>query len=871
VPTENPTGDYRRHFELPDAWRGRRIILRFEGIDSCAKVWLNGAEVGVTSGSRLPVEFDVSDLVNYDAGNVLAVRVHQWSSGSYLEDQDMWWLSGIFREVRLLALPLGGATDFFVHAGYDHTTGRGRLCVDSDAPARLIVPELGVDGPTGAEHELENVEPWSAELPRLYDASLTVAGEVIDIRIGFRTVAIVDGLLTVNGRPLLFNGVNRHEFHPDTGRVIDEATMLEDVLLMKQHNINAVRTSHYPPDPRFLEFCDEYGLWVIDECDLETHGFFPIKWAPISLNPADDPRWEQTFVDRMERMVERDKNHPSVIMWSLGNECASGRNLSAMSQWARWRDPSRPLHYERDWTCRDVDVYSRMYTSVAEVLRIGERTEDPLQDLRLDARRRAMPFILCEYVHAMGNGPGGLSEYQELFRTYPRCQGGFVWEWIDHGLKQIKPDGDWLYAYGGDFGEVLHDGNSVADGLVFPDRHPSPGLIEFKKVIEPVLIEFEDASIRVTNRYDLRDLTHLNFTWRLEEEGVVAASGVLGSAAIGPGESTSFELPRHRENGIESWLTVEARLASDEPWATAGHVIAWSQLRVSSGASHARRTPPANGSPVQRTDNTIRLGPATFDGRLGLLTRLGMVEVEGPRLDLWRAPVDNERSFSWDPLEVEWRAIGLDRITHRIDDVSAYHDHLVVTTRVGPDATDLGFSVRYLWQPVDSGIMLSVTMVPEGPWSTALPRVGLRMGLPATFDRVEWFGKGPGEAYIDSDRAARVGRFTMAIDDLQTPYVFPQENGNRRATRWLELFDSGGTTKLRVEGTPTFDFAARRWRSEDLDKAKHDRELQPGDRVWLNVDLEQNGLGSASCGPGVLPAHQLESNRTREFSVRFSV
>jgi beta-galactosidase len=506
VPTGNPTGDYRVRFSLPPGWPAGRTILRFDGVDSCARIWLNGTELGIISGSRLPAEFDLAGALNSsDQENVLAVRVHQWSSGSYLEDQDMWWLSGIFRQVMLLARPDGGVRDYFVHTEYDHRTGQGTLRVDVDAggPARITVPELGIDVAAG-ETVTMPAEPWSAESPRLYAGTISTQGETVPLAIGFRTVAIRDGILTVNGRRVLFRGVNRHEFDPDRGRAITEETMRRDVLLMKQHNINSVRTSHYPPDPRFLELCDEFGLYVIDECDLETHGFLGSSRETIPDNPADQPDWQQALVSRMQRMVERDKNHPSIVLWSLGNESGPGRNLGAMAAWGRHRDPSRPLHYERDPTYRDVDVFSQMYTPQAEVERIGQGREEPLDDPELEARRRAMPFILCEYGHAMGNGPGGLTEYQDLFDRYPRCQGGFIWEWIDHGLRTRDDYGE-FYGYGGDFGEPLHDGNFVADGLLFPDRTPSPGLLEYAKVIEPVRISRDGDRLRIANRYDFLD------------------------------------------------------------------------------------------------------------------------------------------------------------------------------------------------------------------------------------------------------------------------------------------------------------------------------------------------------------------------------
>jgi beta-galactosidase len=402
----------------------------------------------------------------------------------------------------------------------------------------------------------------------------------VRLRIGFRTVAIVDGVFTVNGRPVKLRGVNRHEFSPDRGRAVTRAEMLADVLTMKRHNINAVRTSHYPPHPAFLDLCDEYGLWVIDECDLETHGFVFVDWRG---NPSDDARWQEALVDRMRRTVERDKNHPSILMWSLGNESGTGRNLAAMAAWTRQRDPSRPIHYEHDRSCADVDVYSRMYATHEEVAAIATRSEEPLDDPALDARRRAMPFLQCEYAHAMGNGPGGLLEYQELFESSPRCMGGFVWEWIDHGLRQRDEAGRERFAYGGDFGEPLHDGNFVADGLLFPDRAPSPGLEDFAAVISPVRVTPQGRDVRITNRYDVCDLGHVAFGWTLDADGFEVARGDLAVPALAPGESVVVALPPEATGGArpgERWVTVTAVLAADERWAPAGHVLSRGQVAL---------------------------------------------------------------------------------------------------------------------------------------------------------------------------------------------------------------------------------------------------------------------------------------------------
>jgi beta-galactosidase len=858
VPDENPTGDHRVRFDVPQDWRGMPAVLRFEGADSCLRAWLNGVELGVSMGSRLPAEFDVGELLRPGESNVLAVRVHQWSAGSYLEDQDMWWLSGIFRSVTLLARPAGAIEDVFVHADYDHTSGAGTLRVDTDLPARVTVPELGVDVATGEAVVVDGVEPWSAEVPRLYDAEVASAGERVRLRIGFRTVTVEDGLLKVNGRRVLLRGVNRHEFDPDHGRAISEDVMRRDVLLMKAHNVNAVRTSHYPPHPRFLDLCDEFGLYVIDECDLETHGFFVLDWR---RNPSDEPQWKDAFVDRMRRTVERDKNHPSIIMWSLGNESGSGRNLSAMAAWARQRDPSRPLHYEHDWSCRDVDVYSRMYASHAEVDAIGRGAEDPLGDPELDARRRRLPFILCEYAHAMGNGPGGLSEYQELFERHPRCQGGFVWEWIDHGLRQGTADGGERFAYGGDFGEPLHDGNFVADGLLFPDRTPSPGLLELKKVVEPLRIEGDVAAgrLRLTNLHDFRDLSHLAFSWTLEEEGVAVAQGALAVGPLPAGETADLVLPELPATRKEAWLTVRALLAADEPWAPAGHEVAWGELEVTPGPAPPASAP--RGGDATAADGVLALGPGRFDAATGRLRRLGDLVIDGPRLDVWRAPTDNDAG-THGPVKLEaiWRRHGLHRPWHRVVAVNAGPDAIAVRTRVGMAAWDAGLLTTYTWGPTDGGLLLTVEVVPEGEWTFPLPRLGLRLALPAGLDRVEWFGRGPGEAYRDTRRAARVGRFAASVEELQTPYVRPQENGSRTEVRWATLTDGQGAG-LRVEGRPHFELTARRWTSEDLDAAQHTPELVPRDGLWVNVDHAQHGIGTASCGPGVLPQHHLDVRR----------
>lgn len=855
VPQENPTGDYRRTFTVPTDWDVERVLLRFDGIDSLGTIWLNGAEVGVVAGSRLRSEFDVTALLRRDQENVLAVRVHQWSSGSYLEDQDMWWLSGIFRSVTLLGRPVGAIEDHFVHADYDAAMGEGTLSVDAvvagGASARVRVPELGIDVAAGEVARVA-VEPWSAERPRLYSGELVSSGETIALRIGFRRVEVVDSELRVNGAPILLRGTNRHDFDPDTGRVISEARMRADIVMMKQFNLNAVRTSHYPPSARFLELCDELGLWVMDECDLETHGFFPVDWFhKLPGNPAEDPRWEGALVDRMQRLVERDKNSPSVIMWSLGNECGTGQNLGAMARWAKLRDPSRLLHYERDWSCQYVDVYSRMYSTHRELDLIGQRQEAPFPDADLDAKRRNMPFLLCEYVHSMGNGPGGLAEYQELFERYPRLAGGFTWEWFDHGLRSHTADGEEYFAYGGDFGEERHDGNFIADGIVFPDGTPSPALHELKKVLQPVSFSFAGGRVGVRNGYDHRDLSHLRFTWELQADGDRVDGGDLALDDVAAGATVVLDVPAPARGAGEQVLTVRAVLAADTDWAPAGHEVAWGQSVTIPAAS----APVAAGTAPHTEDDQIVLGAARFDRRTGGLRSLAGIDVDAPVFDTWRAVIDNDRDFSWEPREARWRQIGLDHPRHTVRAVESADDALAVRGRLGFVGSDLGYATTLRWTASEDAVSLAIEAEPLGDWDVPLPRFGIRMALPERFADVQWYGPGPGEAYSDSRHAARLGRWQRTVDELQTPYLMPQENGNRIDARWLSLSD--GERTLRIDAHPQVDFTVRRWRSEDLDAAQHPFDLRPTERVWLNLDAGQSGLGSGSCGPGVLPAQRL--------------
>ncbi len=882
-PDRNPAGEYRRHFTLPAEWEfSGSSIVRFDGVDSCFALFVNGAAVGHSKGSRLVREFDITHLVR--AGdNVIAVRVHQWSAGSYLEDQDMWWLSGIFRSVTVINELPGGVRDFFVHADYDAGRGAGLLRVDTEGPAVVSVPELGIAAAgTGTAHRVE-AEPWSDEHPRLYSAVLSSPAGDISFRIGFRRIEVRDGQIRLNGRTVQFRGVNRHEWHPETGRSLDETTMRADVMLMKQHNINAVRTSHYPPDPRFLDLCDEYGLLVIDECDLETHGFALVNWRN---NPSDDPRWRPAYLDRIQRTVERDKNHPSVIMWSLGNESGTGRNLEEMADWVRGRDPSRPIHYEGEPDACYADVYSKMYTGYEELDAIGRHAEAVTADSEHDEHRRRLPMILCEYGHAMGNGPGGLSEYQALFDRHPRLHGGFIWEWIDHGIIQVNPAGEQYFAYGGDFGERVHDGNFVIDGLVFSDRAPSPGLLEAKAVFAPVRIAIDPVAriISVENRHHTAGTEAYRFCWKVEDGGVQVAEDALNLPVVPAAGVSRVSFPpaligcMTPEPQDERWLTVTASLAADTSWAAAGHEIAFAQAQLGQPAPGQPAPdqpdrPAAGGTMVLvgGRPGELAVGCAVLDTGTGELRRLGRLAVHSASLDFWRAPTDNDVLTAGGPVAGAWRRAGLDRLQQRIIAVQHGEDELRTRLRIAPAGADFGFLATLTWTagPRQAGdCLLSINVAPDGTWPCPLPKIGLRLVLDASIEEVSWFGRGPGEAYRDTHRATRVGRFGTPVALLATPYVRPQENGNRMQARRVSLTGREGQS-LDVTGYPHFDFTVRRWSPELLTAARHLPDLVPDGRSYVHLDVAHHGIGSGSCGPPVLPGHTLVAHAVA-YTLRFS-
>lgn len=877
VPTENPTGIYKRTFFVEESYRDKKIIIRFCGVDSAYHLWINGKEVGYSKVARNESEFDITDIIRVGEENDVTVRVYQWSDGTYLEDQDMWWESGIFRDVELIGVPKDGINDYKVIADLDDEYKNGIFKVEAflrttkevnvtfelvDAGENTVFTKTVVakEGKACIDEVIADVNHWTVETPYLYKLFMTVEddGQIVEVipqNVGFRNIRLNGETFLVNGVAIKFKGVNRHDYSPQNGRVVSREEIEKDIILMKQFNINAIRTSHYPNSYYLYDLCDEYGMYLIAETDLECHGFEltgDYKWI------TDDPSWELAYVSRMTRMIERDKNHPAIIFWSLGNESAFGCNFRKMTDVAHEMDPTRLVHYEGDFDVESADVYSTMYTWI-------ENPKKPylMKDIIEKSKK---PHIHCEYCHAMGNGPGNLKDYQDLVYAHDKLQGGFVWEWFDHGIESFTESGEKYYRYGGDFGDDPSNKDFCIDGLIMPDRTPSPGLYEYKKVIEPITttaVDIQKGIINLLSRYDFANLDRFNLVYKVMEDDVILQTGFMAVPSIEARANKDITLPYDLsaikvKPGAHYYVNISYQLREDTRYASSGHELATAQFELPL-YKEGIMVRPEGILNVEKEHTTLHVKGANFsldfnlvNGNLMNIVRDGMqVLSKGPRLTLWRAPISNDMEII-DKLKKVYFLHLEHEVVMNID----YHMEgnilkVEVDTINSTTNSAWHFKTKYVYTVCPSGdILIDVEGTPSGRVDLApdmLPRIGVSMHLDKSMEHVRYFGMGPGENYADSKEAAQMGLYANTVDGLFTNYVIPQENGNHMGCKWVSMTNDRGMGLLAsTEGD--FNFSASWYEDKDLDDAKHTCDLVKRDYIVFNVDYKQNALGTNSCG-----------------------
>ncbi|ORY61533.1 family 2 glycosyl hydrolase [Pseudomassariella vexata] len=900
---ENECGRYVTKFAVPENLKDtKQWRLRFEGVDSAFSVYLNGKEIGYSQGSRNPSEFDITDALILDSEeNYLAVEVYQWSDGSYIEDQDQWWLSGIFRDVWLHAFPSVHLEDFHVQTilDDDYKDAWLKLHVDLNQAHCTTVKLLDIEGNTvfhvshtpdknsfQVQYQVKCPHKWTAETPYLYTLVISVGEVYISHKIGFRRAELVDGVFCVNGNPVKFRGVNRHEHHPESGRAVPYEFLRRDLLLMKYFNINAIRTSHYINDTRLYDLANELGLWVISEADLECHGMGEVGGDPASF-ASDNPAWKDAYVDRARQMVMRDKNHPCIIMWSLGNESFYGRNHQAMYDEIKSIDDTRLIHYEGDQDAQTVDIFSRMYTSVDDMIKHAEEKD------------WKKPFVMCEYAHAMGNGPGAIKEYIDAFYKYPRLMGGFVWEWANHGLKTNNADGEVYMAYGGDFGEEVHDFNFVMDGLCFANHSPTPGLLEYSKAIEPVqVLGYERGEVEIINRFDFLDpADHLRCHWEIiSDRSQVIGREVHIPEGIRPhtkakmfiGDLGKFIGDLGIASTAEVWLRIEFSRREGTQWSYPGQLIAASQLQLTPPKSLAflKTISTLVGPRVHTKGHVLSVmlrsgkifGFNTLDGTLFSLTHacsphLNLLS-EPPTLDFYRALTDNDRGGRFGK---EWTERRLHQTRNHFTRVTTTEEghvcKIIVESRVAPPVLAWSVDTVTTYTLTSEYCSVHIKAKPRGPLlPDTFARFGLTFGLKGV-KVVEWFGRGRGESYCDKKLSQHVNTWGGSVDSLFTDYELPQDCGNRTDVRWVELRDRWGATekgrllRARFGDHDGASFSAMHYTTKDLDESTHPYELHKRKRedTIVRLDWFHHGLGTGSCGPATLPQYELRTDR--EFDV----
>ena len=870
---DNPTGCYRHRFVIPEAWDNRRVILHFESGLAAMYVWVNGIEVGYSEGTKTAVEFDITGMVQHGE-NVLAVKGLRWADGSYLEDQDFWRLSGFDRGVKVYTVDDVRIADMFVISDLDEdykrglytstvTIGNGRSqqfngsvelqLIDKEGrvlikESKQLVVEAGSTVDVAIERGLAKVDLWSHEFPNLYTTLVALRGsdgaviEATSTRTGFRKVEIKDAQLLLNGRRLMINGVNIHEHNPATGHVVNRELMLKDIALMKQHNINAVRTSHYPQPTEWYDLCDEYGILLVDEANIEAHGC-GTGWHESypQFHPSHRAEWMGTHHDRVRSMVERDKNHPSVILWSMGNESSDGEVYGEMYTWIKNRDKTRFVQLEQGYGGPHTDIICPMYSPMSELRRYAER-----KDL-------SKPYILCEFAHAMGNSTGNFREYFDIMSLGKHMQGGFIWDWIDQGIDAVGRDSRHYWAYGGDFGAWMytHDENFCCNGLLLPDRTPHPGIHEVKKVYQDINFELlEGGIVRIHNDFNFSDLSAYDFSYMVLCEGRQVAGGTLEEVKCKAGKSVDIAIALPElEEGKEYLLNLYALQREQNLLIPAGHEVASEQIALSEYDYSIKK--PHGHLKVREGDDWV----VAYAGDIGVLFNKNNGRLvryvsddrellpQVPEPWFWRAPTDNDWGAGFQRTANVWRT----NRSRTVESSIKIGSQEVVARNVREMVDAPSLFITTCTFMADGALKSEVEWERKGEFVPELPRLGMRIILPEDYKNFKYYGRGPWENYSDRKESSFIGLYEQSTDEQLFPYVRPQESGNKCDVRWLELTNSEGEG-LRVEGLQPLSVSAMPYRSEDLDpgltkKQMHYSDIEPRREVVLHIDLAQRGLG----------------------------
>ena len=888
VPQDIPCGAYVHNFEYHREKKASKAFLNFEGVDSCFYVWVNGAYAGYSQVPHATSEFDVTDLLN-EGENILAVLVLKWCDGSYLEDQDKFRMSGIFRDVYLLKRPEKTIRDYYITTDVEKDSAVVKLDMHFAEPVETKVTiedkygAVVARGETAENGVLEltvlNPVLWNAENPYLYQVILTMPDEVIVDRIGFRTIEIKDNVVFFNGEKIKFRGVNRHDSDPETGFVIDARQIKKDLMLMKQHNFNAIRSSHYPNAPYFYQMCDEYGFMVIDEADIEAHGPFMLyrkedtdqnRFHRWNEKIADDPAWEKAIVDRVQLMVQRDKNRPSIVMWSMGNESAYGCNFEKALAWTKKFDPDRITQYESaryrnydiTYDYDNLDLYSRMYPSLQEI-------EDYLK------KDGSKPFLLVEYCHSMGNGPGDFEDYFQMIHKDDRMCGGFVWEWCDHAIAHgTAENGKIRYYYGGDHGETIHDGNFCMDGLVYPDRTPHTGLLEYKNVYRPVRIvsyDQENGQMVLHNYMDFDDLKdYVDIFYEMTQDGLTVEKGKLANVVASPHSDVEVELKLQVPNTGKIYLKLIYRLKKEMPLLEQGYELGFDEMKLANEDDRNRQAVKwleqekvIGTIAVKENDKQIVLQAKDFtyvlDKRTGLFENMqfaGRNYINHPmELNIWRAPTDNDMY-----IKLEWKKAHYDAAytrAYRIEVLQNKHGVLIMEhLAVVADTVQKILDVKMTWKINEDGKIEAVIEAVKDKEFPDLPRFGIRMFLNKKMNEITYFGMGPQESYRDKHQASCHGLFRSKVAQMHEDYIRPQENGSHYDCDYVEL--TNGQCGIAAVSKNPFSFNASVYTQEELERVSHNYELKESDSTVFCMDYAMNGIGSNSCGPDVMDKYRFD-------------